>query len=220
MDAAILNTFKKNELQRILCCVLSGIILMTGLLTGCGETSWTKRWQQSADPYHGGSYPAAFSKWRREARIYQGLDLKLIAAVTVKSAQFRQAYVDEYTRIYQLSEKDRDKLLQDQMAASEQYIDMVMAVYVPEKSWNDFALKKSMWQLYLSDPNGRRFIPVEIRKIKDTGEELNHFYPYLTPWKSLYHVRFPADAKSGATVIKLTITGVQGNTEMVWEDFL
>ena len=220
MDAAILNTFKKNERQRILCCVLSGIILMTGLLTGCGETSWTKRWQQSADPYHGGSYPAAFSKWRREARIYQGLDLKLIAAVTVKSAQFRQAYVDEYARIYQLSEKDRDKLLQDQMAASEQYIDMVMAVYVPEKSWNDFALKKSMWQLYLSDPNGRRFIPVEIRKIKDTGEELNHFYPYLTPWKSLYHVRFPADAKSGTTVIKLTITGVQGNTEMVWEDFL
>lgn len=220
MDSVIPNTFKKNERQRMLCRILGGIILMTGLLTGCGETSWTKRWQQSADPYHGGNYPAAFSKWCREARIYQGLDIKLIAAATVKSAQFRHAYVDEYARIYQLSEKDRDKLLQDQMAASEQYIDMVMAVYVPEKSWNDFARTKSMWQLYLSDPSGRRYVPVEIREIKNAGEELNHFYPYLTPWKSFYHVRFPAEAKSGTTVIKLTITGVQGNTEMVWEDFL
>ena len=187
---------------------------------GCQAFEPIKRLQESSDPYHGSSYKSEFDKWTREARIYVGLDVKLIASATFKSSQFRDAYSTEYVRIHRLIGAEKEKFVKDQREAAAAYNDFVLAAYVPDKKWNDFSKKNSIWKIYLTVGESKRLKPVEIRKIKKVSAVTGHFFPFISPWKSVYLVRFPADDKTivdgSALDIKLIITGVFGSAEMVW----
>jgi hypothetical protein len=86
-------------------------------------------------------YRDVFEAWTQEGRIYDGLSTKLISKATFKSAAFRQAYAEEYARLYKLEGPEYDKLLADQQKAAADYHDFVIAAYVPEKNWDDFSKK-------------------------------------------------------------------------------
>jgi len=195
------------------------------LCLGCRAFEPIERLEESYDPYHGGQYKAALTDWSREARIYRGLDVELIAAATFKSSKFRDAYSNEYARAYKLTDSEKTKLLKDQKNAALAYNDFLLVIYVPDKKLNDFNKKDSMWKIYLTAGKGGLLNPLEIRKIKKVDAVTTHFFPYITPWKSVYMVRFsaisPAAGKSivdsGAENIKLVITSVLGSAEMVWE---
>jgi hypothetical protein len=81
-----------------------------------------------------------------------------------------------------------------------------------------------MWKIYLTGENGRRLTPLEIRKIKKVDAVMKYFFPHITPWKSVYLVRFPVRSEDSAISvtndgggnIKLIITSVTGSAEMVW----
>ena len=82
-----------------------------------------------------------------------------------------------------------------------------------------------MWKLYLVNDQHERVVPVEVRKLKRQDAVTPHFFPYITPWKSIYTVRFPYKMpatnqpiiKDNTKEIKLVITGVLGTAEMGWE---
>jgi len=54
---------------------------------------------------------------------------------------------------------------------------------------------------------------------------MDYFYPYITTWKSIYHVRFPAfDPKTDSQAVgdpndafTLVMTSVIGSVEFKWE---
>ena len=196
------------------------LLVVAILCLGCQAFEPIKRLQESSDPYHGGSYKSEFDKWTREARIYMGLDVKLIASATFKSSQFRDAYSTEYVRIHRLIGAEKEKFVKDQREAAAAYNDFVLAAYVPDKKWNDFSKKDSIWKIYLTVGESKRLKPVEIRKIKKVNAVTGHFFPFISPWKSVYLVRFSADDKTitdgSALDIKLIITSVFGSAEMVW----
>ena len=70
-----------------------------------------------------------------------------------------------------------------------------------------------------------RVAPVEIRKLKRNNVVLKHFFPYVTPWKSVYLLRFPAkqhdtgDALVGdrSHKVMLSVSSVLGSAEMEWD---
>lgn len=196
------------------------LIIVVILCHGCQVVDPIKRLAESSDPYHGSSYKSEFDKWTREARIYVGLDVKLIASATFKSSQFRDAYSTEYARIHRLTHAEKEKFVKDQREAAAAYNDFVLAAYVPDKKWNDFSKKDSIWKIYLTVGKNKLLKPVEIRKIKKINAVTGHFFPFISLWKSVYLVRFPADDKTivdgKALNIKLIITGVFGSAEMVW----
>lgn len=195
------------------------------LCLGCRVFEPIERIKVSHDPYNGGQYKAALKDWSREARIYRGLDVELIAAATFKSSKFRDAYSNEYARAYKLTDSEKIKLLKDQKNAALAYNDFLLVAYVPDKKLNDFNKKDSIWKIYLTAGKSGLLNPLEIRKIKKVDAVTTHFFPYITPWKSVYMVRFPATSPaagksivdSGAENIKLVITSVLGSAEMVWE---
>jgi hypothetical protein len=205
---------------------LGGVLrlLILPFLIGCQSLATIDNAAQSADPYAGGDYPSALARWTREARIYRGFDVNLIAAATFKSAPFRAAYADEYDRVFLLTETEKTKLMEDQAAAAELYLDFLLAAFVPEKKWNDFDKKDSVWKIALTT-DGQRFIEaVEIRRIRKIDATINHFYPYVSPWKAVYRLRFP-HVYPGTTepiitdrtaTVSLVLTGVQGTAEMEW----
>jgi len=200
-------------------------IIVIILCLGCRAFEPVERLKESYDPYHGGQYKAALTNWSREARIYRGLDVELIATATFKSSKFRDAYSNEYARAYKLTGSEKTKVLKDQKNAVLAYNDFLLAAYVPDKKLNDFHKKDSIWKIYLTAGKGGLTAPLEIRKIKKVDAVTIHFFPYITPWKSVYLVRFPAISPaagkalidSGAENIKLIITSVLGSAEMVWE---
>jgi hypothetical protein len=167
------------------------------------------------------AYERAVDKWTRSARVYNGFNLKLMAAATFKSREFRAAYAREYARIYKLPEGDRNIFFSDQLRAAEARHEFVLAAYVPDERENDFSARQSVWKLYLKTPgDGNTLKPLEIRKIKRKESFLSHFFPYSTPWKSLYIVRFPATFPSGVPPdgpVTLVIAGVGGTAELTWD---
>jgi hypothetical protein len=206
--------------------ILKSILLLVafGLCQGCQIASSVKQIEASSDPYQGSNYKAVVMKWTSEASIYRGLALELMSSATFKSPEFREAYANEYARTYKLSREEKEKLIKDQKEASLIYNDFIMAAYVPDKKWNDFNKKDSIWKIHLNAGNGKKIKPLEIRKIKKIDAVLTHFFPYITTWESIYLVRFPVKLPGTnkniiddtCSNIKIVITSVLGTTEMVW----
>lgn len=208
--------------------ILRFCFLLTALfmIQGCSGLTRIKDFKKTSDPYPDNIYIASMKNWTKEARIYRGFDLELIVNATFKSANFRNAYSDEYARAYMLNNAGKEKLITDQGKAAKEYNDFLLAVYIPDEKWNDLDTKNSIWQVYLATNESKRIQPIEIRKITKDRAVMQHFFPYITPWKMIYMVRFPVnDPETNQDVInndtakiKLLITGVRGTAEMVWEN--
>ena len=201
--------------------LLAGILM----LSGCSGVKNQETAGQLSVSENEMIYRDVLDAWTQEGRIYDGLLTKLISKVTFKSDAFRQAYTEEYARLYNLEGSEYDKLLMDQRKEAEQYHDFVIAAYVPEKKWDDFSKETSMWKIYITRDQLEQIRPLEIRKQKNKDPIMDYFYPYMTTWKSIYHVRFPAfDPKTDnqlmgnpADALTLVMTSVIGSVEFKWE---
>jgi hypothetical protein len=150
--------------------------------------------------------------------------VELIVSATYKSVEFRRAYAQEYAHAYKLTTKEEERFVADQLKAATLEHEFLMASFVPDKKWDDFDKANSMWKIYLVNDNDERVVPVEVKKVKDKTAVTAHFFPYVTPWKSAYTVRFPnnmpatnqAIVKGHTKTIKLVIAGVLGTAEMGW----
>ncbi len=179
----------------------------------------------SADPYHTRAYKKVSNAWTREARIHSGLQVELIVSATFKSAEFRRAYTDEYATAYKLTPEEKEAFWDDQLTAATSGHEFVVASFVPDKKWDDFDKAQSMWRIYLINDNNERVTPVQVRRVKKNDAVTSHFFPYVTPWKSIYTVRFPwtvsetneAIIKGGTTDVRLVIASVVGTAEMRWQ---
>ncbi len=165
-------------------------------------------------------YPKILKQWTREARSYRGLDLELLVAATYQSTPFRAAYVSEYAKIHKLEPSVMKQMADAEEQAARRYYQFIIAAYVNERRLNDFSRTDSIWKIYLTVGNGKRLEPVEIQKPKYADPIIRHFFPYVTPWKSAYTVRFPKSGSKAendiAGSVRLEITGVAGNVELVW----
>jgi len=183
------------------------------------------RFVESGDIYHTDTYEKVLEKWSREARIHRGLEVVLIACATFKSEEYRRAYADEYAMARRLTAEERERFVGDQLNAANLGHEFLMASFVPDKEWDDFGQAKSMWRLFLVNDNNERLEPVEVRRLRGQDAVLSHFFPYITPHKSTYVVRFPIDnpgsgqpfIRDTIKSIRLVIASVLGTAEMDWQ---
>jgi hypothetical protein len=200
-------------------------VFCAALLLFSGNCTRVSRFVESADPYYTQTYKSVCDRWSQEARIHHGFELSLIVSATFESADFRRAYADEYAQAYQLTPAEKDQFMEDQMKAGRLGHEFLMATFVPETKWDDFDRADSMWKLLLVNDEGERVAPVEVRNLKRQKAVMSHFFPYITPWTSVYLVRFPSKTtESNRPVIgdntkdiRLVVTSVLGTAELVWK---
>ena len=210
---------------RFTICLFVVVLVLAMSAVGCRSGKENKPIEYTPDSQFNPEYKAVFEDWTKEDRIYKGFDCKLIAAATYKSMQFRKAYAQEYGKLYRLSPAERDKILKDQADAAATYNEFFFAAYVPDRKWDDFQEEKSIWKIDLRVDGGMRVAPVEIRKLKRNNVVLKHFFPYVTPWKSVYLLRFPAKQRdTGEALVgdrsrklMLSVSSVLGSAEMEWD---
>ena len=179
----------------------------------------------STDPTGVPEYYDVLSKWSRSDKLFKRLDARLHINATLKSTQFRRAYVAEYAHRYRFDEDKTAVLLSNELDSYKAYNEFFISTYTPRDSWNDFAEKDSIWQLYLHDGKGRRAEPVEIEELDSNDVLLNDFFPYIDPWSKVYLVRFPRFDTSGTTPIgdresaelTLVIVGIKAKGALVWD---
>jgi len=198
------------------------VAVMSLALVNC--SSMSRFVASSKNPYRTKAYKEICDQWSREARIHQGLEVELIVSATFKSKAFRRAYTDEYGKVYRLTLEEAEQFGKDQLQQADQTHEFVLASFVPEKKWDEFDKPQSMWKLYLINDRDERVEPLEVQKYKEQDATVSYFFPYVTPWKSVYVVRFPLRvpetdrplAGENTKGIKLVITSVLGTAEMDW----
>jgi len=205
-------------------CLFVVVMVLTVLAQGCKSGKENQPLQYTPDSQFNPEYKAVFETWTKEDRIYKGFDCKLIAAATYKSMTYRKAYTQEYAKLYRLDIAAKDKFLKDQADAADTYNEFIFAAYVPDNKWDDFPEEKSTWKIDLRVDDGERTDPVEIRKLERNNVVLKHFFPYITPWKSVYLLRFPTSRRdtgealveNASRSVTLSISSVLGSAEMTW----
>ncbi|MBW2107347.1 MAG: hypothetical protein JRI36_01600 [Deltaproteobacteria bacterium] len=212
------GTMLRNALKPSVICLIAALAVQA---TGCSRIS---RLASGSDTYRTTTYKGVVDRWTRQARIQHGLQVDLIVSVTFKSKAFRRAYAEEYAQAYQLRPFEKERFTADQLHVADLSHDFLMAAFVPEKKWDEFDKPQSMWKLYLVNDDNERVSPFEVRRLRKKDALIAHFFPYVTPWKSVFLVRFPCRiSETGRAVIgpktkhvTLVVTSVLGTVEMHW----
>ncbi|NQU03303.1 MAG: hypothetical protein HQ589_04060 [Syntrophaceae bacterium] len=166
-------------------------------------------------------YLDVFSRWTREKTLYSQFETRAYISTTKKSREFNRAYLSEYSRIYLVSDQEKEtkeRLLIDQSA---QFTEFMFYAYTPEKESNDFSNANSIWKIFLINKKGERLEPVDIRKIKEVTPVIRELFPYVNPYYgSFYSIRFPREGKQSdaSDQCRLIFASILGRVELEWKE--
>jgi len=217
--------FSKSSMRFVyrICC----LVLLLPILLTCAPSK--RIYSQLSDTeYTSPDYRAMLDKWTRKGSIHKGLGTELLVTATYQSEEFRRAFTKEYGRLYMQTPEENQKMLNDQMSAANDYDGFLVAIYTPEKAWDDFAEKGSLWRVYLIKDGRFRLEPLEIRKVKKqkiSSSEIaryramsESFLPYVNPWTTLYVFRFQRNSlPEGSHSLELILTSPSGSASLKWD---
>jgi len=165
-------------------------------------------------------YQVALKRWTRDKTVHSQFETMVHIVATYKSREFNKAYLSEYSKIYLLtdSEKEAKARLYEDLASD--YTEFLFYAYIPEKNSNDFSQADSIWKIFLSDGKGHRIYPIEVRKIKKITPVTLKFFPYVNPhYGMLYSLKFyPSLLSLETRRLKLVFASVLGKVELTWDE--
>ena len=165
-----------------------------------------------------GEYLAVLNEWTRSQVIYSQFETQAHISATYQGPEFNRAYLDEYSRIYQLREKEQKRQEDTQKGLTADFTEFLFYASIPEKTSNDFDRRGSIWTIFLVTGKGERIDPWEVRRIEPVTPLITKFFPYVNPYYGMaYRLRFHPVKKSEADSLKLVITSVLGKAELKFE---
>ena len=163
-------------------------------------------------------YRMILDRWTRKGSIHKGLGTELLITATYKAEEFRRAFAKEYGHLYMQTPQENQKMIADQIRAGEDYDDFIVAIYTPEREWDDFEQRDSLWKVYLMRDGGLRVEPLEIRKVKKDRILSESFYPFISPWSTVYSFRFKKEEQhQAAQSLELILTSPSGSVTLKWD---
>lgn len=171
-------------------------------------------------------YETVLRDWTRSERLFvmSELDELLTVTATFESWDFRWAYVVRYAEDYRLTVDQRRALLERSLAEAREAHQFYVALYGTKHRWSDLTADDAAWIVRLVDDRGSETAPSEIEKIRRPGAIEQTYFPYTTPWRTAFRIRFPTTRADGRPTIAndarwfgLRFAGAQGHRELVWE---
>ncbi len=171
-------------------------------------------------------YDGVLDKWTRTERLFSLSELEtyLTATATYESWDFRWAYVVRYVQDYRLTIDQRKKLLEKALDETRVKHQFFVALYGGERKYNDLTKLDSAWIVRLIDDTGNETAPAEIVNLRKPNALERSYFPYNSPFRQAFRIRFPRVAADGRPTISpdakwfgLRFAGAQGNSELVWQ---
>ncbi len=170
-------------------------------------------------PKGGGSVESQYKKevrrWTQEARIYELFQTRILARATMKSEEYRRAFVNYYTEVYLLEPEQKEALWDRHRQASERTEEFFLEVFTPDFHLNNLEDPDSFWKVYLEDSSGQRYKPIRIESVDEPFQHIQAFYPYVSQWSRFYDVYFPKLSVAGS--VKLIVTSSMGRAELLFK---
>jgi hypothetical protein len=162
-------------------------------------------------------YLQTLDRWTRSQKAYSQFETKARIEATLRGPEFNRAYIEEYSRLYQLNADERKKM-EETLAASD-LTEFLFYAYVPNKAENDFDRQGSIWSIFIINSKGEKEAPVEIRRIDPMTPVVTEFFPYINPYYGIaYRLRFSKAPESGRDgPIKLVFASVIGKVELEFD---
>ncbi len=198
---------------------------MLAALVVAGCSTPTVRLAEGPREYAPTDYETVLRAWTRSEQLITAseVDNVLTVTATYESWDFRWAYVVRYADDYRLTVDQRRALLDRSLAETEKYHQFYVALYAQHWKWSDMNIDNPAWIVRLIDDTGSETAPTEIEAIKRPGAIERTYFPYTTPWRRAYRVRFPRIRADGRQTISpkaewfgLRFAGAQGNEQLVW----
>jgi hypothetical protein len=170
-------------------------------------------------------YERVLDRWTRTEQLFVSseLDDLLTATATYESWDFRWAYVVRYAEDYRLTVDQRRALFERSLAEVDNFHQFYVALYAQRHQWSDLTAENAAWIIRLIDDHGNETAPSEIEAIRKPGAIERTYFPYTSPWRRAYRVRFPVARADGRRTISadakwfgLRFAGAQGNEQLVW----
>lgn len=174
--------------------------------------------------YRANDYVQVLETWSRHEKIVRDVGTVIELWATYKSWDFRQAYVEQYASVYNLTEGERAALVASQREAARKTYEIHIAVQTTSYTWNDLEKDSSAWRVTLIDGKGAELDPaaVEIQKLPELYEA--QFFPYRTEFSRTYMIRFDRAEAEGAGFagpksgrITLRVASPLAKAEVVWQ---
>jgi len=170
----------------------------------------------------GDEYVSVFHRWTRHDRVAQGADTILEAWGTLKSWEFREAYVERYSDLYGVSNADRVAMKKNQHELERDNLEFVLVAQCWNYKWNDLNKPSSAWRITVVDGAGHELSPdsVHLERLPDLFER--EFFPTRTSFSKTYLVRFKRPKEEGGFMgessgrLTLRVASPQGQAELVW----
>jgi len=165
------------------------------------------------DPLLGkNQYVREFQEHTQERSVSSNFDIILKAAVTYWNTDLREAYIDEYSRSFRLSEEEQAALTLEQLAEDESYYVFILTAMTRDPRFNDFDKANSVWRLSLEDNRGRQTALAErVEVLTERAERNAHFYPSMSRFGRTYRVYFPKYELDDPETIVMFISGPYGS---------
>jgi hypothetical protein len=200
------------------------LAVAASLLSGCA----TEKVYLLEGPreYVPSDYERVLRRWTRSDQLVKldELDNVLTVTATYESWDFRWAYVVRYAEDYRLTVDQRRALLERSLVESRREHEFFVALYAQRYKWSDLTKENPAWIVRLIDDVGSETVPLEIAAIKDPGAIELTYFPYTSPWRRVYRLRFPVSRSDGQPTISRTarwfglrFTGPQGHDELIWK---
>jgi hypothetical protein len=164
-----------------------------------------------------GEYLAVLNRWTRSKIVYSQFETRVHIGATYRSPAFNGAYLQEYARIYKLTDQERKKREDVVSAANSDATEFIFYAYIPEKSSNDFDRRGSIWKVFLVTGNGERLDPIEVRRIEPMTPVTTEFFPYINPYHGVsYVLRFPTLGRGASLdeTMTLNFASIIGNVAL------
>ncbi len=196
------------------------------LLAGAGCAPQSVRLTEGAREYAPTDYEIVLERWTRaeDLIVSSELDNVLSVTATYESWDFRWAYVVRYAEDYRLTVDQRRALLERSLAETRESHQFYVTLYAQRHKWNDLTAENPAWIVRLIDEQGSETAPSEIEPIKRPGAIERTYFPYTTPWRSAFRIRFPRVKSDGRPTISsrarwfgLRFAGAQGHHSLVWQ---
>ena len=208
--------YLNRSLIRLVYPFLFSLVFVPFLLT-CTESR--RIYSKLSDTeYTSIDYRMTLDRWTRKSSIHKGLGTELLVTATYKVEEFRRAFAKEYGRLYMQTPQENQKMIDDQVRAARDYDAFIVAIYTPEREWDDFAERDSLWKVYLIREGRLRLEPLEIRKVKKDRTLSESFFPFVSPWATVYGFRFKKkDQPQAPQSLELILTSPSGVAALKWD---
>lgn len=219
------DVHRKHSPARALACAVAFAGMLAPALLGCRTHAVSLA--QGYRTYTTEDYSEVLKRWTRKTQTFslQQTDELLTVQGTYESWDFRWAYAERYATDFQLGDAERETLRENLLRESSASHEFYLTLYGSTVRWVDLAKPTTAWIVRLVDESGAVTSPSDIEAVRKPGALERRYFPYTTPFRSVFRIRFPKVANDGkrpsvaldARWMSLRFSGPQGRAELKWE---